>query len=110
MGEYGAWVHNACDKTKTDKIKKGVLNGELDAARRENANEVVARKRDGTPYDHKDELENAQNGLLNRIRIINRKLSRVGLADKDRSALQRELSEASRLLDKTEKYLPRKKK
>jgi hypothetical protein len=33
--------------TKTDNLKKHVLNGELDAARRELAGEVVARKPNG---------------------------------------------------------------
>jgi len=93
--------------TKTDRLKAHVLNGELDAARRESAGQVVARKADGTPWNHVQELRDAQRGLLNRIDSINRQLSRDGISDAQRSALQRELGEASRLLDKTEGYLPR---
>ena len=37
-------------ETKTDRLKKHVLNGEMDAARREAAGEVVARKADGTHW------------------------------------------------------------
>lgn len=102
-------VHNCGGKTKTDKLKNHILNGELDAARREAAGEVVARKADGTPWDHVTELEDAQNGLLNRINSINKQLSSTkGLSDTTRSGLLKELSEASKLLDKTEGFLPRK--
>ena len=86
--------------------KEHVLNGELDAARREAAGEVVARKRDGTPWDHVQELEDAQNGLLNRIDEINRQLGR-SIPPEQREELVNELSEASKLLDLTEQYLPR---
>lgn len=94
-------------KNKTDRLKKHILNGEMDAARREAAGEVVARKADGTPWDHVTELRDAQNGLLNRINKIKRELAGSDLDDATRAALQRELSEASKLLDKTEEFLPR---
>jgi len=93
--------------TKTDRLKKHVLNGEMDAARREAGGEVVARKADGTPWDHVTELRDAQRGLVNRINKIKKQLGGKDLTDDARGALQKELSEASKLLDKTEEYLPR---
>jgi RHS repeat-associated protein len=104
VGNIGTLVHNQC---KTDRLKKHILNGEMDAARREAAGEVVARKADGTPWDHVTELRDAQRGLLNRIKAINKQLSNSNLDNATRSSLQDELGEASRLLDKTEGYLPR---
>jgi RHS repeat-associated protein len=94
------------ETTKTDRLKKHILNGEMDAARREAAGEVVARKADGTPWDHVTELRDAQRGLLKRINKIKKELG-GDLTDEARAALQKELSEASKLLDKTEEYLPR---
>ena len=111
--DFEVWVHNACGpggqvpKTKTDALKNHILNGELDAARREAAGEVVKRKANGIPYNHVKELQDAQNGLLNRIAAIYKQLANPALNGATRSALQRELSEASKLLDKTEEFLPR---
>jgi RHS repeat-associated protein len=93
--------------TKTDRLKKHVLNGELDAARREAAGEVVARKPDGTPWDHVAELQDAQRGLVKQIGKLKKKLSDPALPPSERSEAQRELGEASRLLDKSEEFLPR---
>jgi RHS repeat-associated protein len=93
--------------SKTDNLKEHILNGELDAARREAAGEVVARKADGTPFDHVNELRDAQRGLVNRIKAINAKLGRSDLDPTERADLQKELSQASKLLDRSEGYLPR---
>jgi uncharacterized phage-associated protein len=95
------------EKTKTDRLKKHILNGELDAARRESAGEVVARKKDGTPWNHVKELSDAQNGLLNRINELKKQLENINLGQEDKAELIRELKEASKLLDKTEHFLPR---
>ena len=103
----GKKVYDAA-KRKTDRLKKHILNGELDAARREAAGEVVARKDDGTPWDHVKELRDAQRGLLKRISKINKELKSNKVDSATSSDLERELGEASRLLDKTEEYLPRK--
>ena len=91
----------------TDRLKEHLTGRDLDAARRESAGEVVRRKADGTPYDHVREVREAQQGLLNRIETINNRLSHPGTSAADRAALQRELSEASRLLDRSEGFLPR---
>lgn len=94
-------------RTKTDALKQNILNGELDAARREAAGEFVVRKANGQPFDHVTELRDAQNGLLKRIRNIKIDLGNPTLDPATRNALERELSEASKLLDKTEEFLPR---
>jgi Bacterial toxin 28 len=93
--------------TKTDRLKEHLTDRDLDAARRELNGEVVARKPNGQPWDHVDEVQNAQRGLANRIEQIKRQLGDSRLSDSDRSTLQSELSEASRLLDRSEQFVPR---
>jgi len=113
VGHARVLVHNsecgeALDLTqkKINNLKQHIFNGELDAARREAAGQVVKLKASGVPWDHVDELQNAQNGLLNVIdrlqRIISKPLDVAPLL-----AARRQLSEASRLLDLTEEFLPR---
>ncbi len=93
--------------TKTDRIKEHVTQRDLDAARRELNGEVVARQPDGTPFDHVGEVRDAQRGLLNRVDVLKRRLGRGGLTQSDRAGVEAELGEASRLLDRTEGYVPR---
>jgi uncharacterized protein YukE len=93
--------------TKTDRLKEHLTEKDLDAARRELDGEVVARKGDGTPWDHVDEVQNAQRGLVNRIGQLKRQLGDSRISDADRATLQSELSEASRLLDHSEQFVPR---
>jgi hypothetical protein len=88
-------------------LKAHILNGELDAARRELAGEVVARKASGVPWDHVTELRNAQQGLYNRIQAINARLGWPKLDAAERAELLRELSQTSKLLDISEGYVPR---
>lgn len=92
--------------TRTDRIKEHVTERDLDAARRELNGEVVARKPDGTPWDHVDEVRNAQRGLANRIEQLKRQLQDTRLSDADRATAQDELTEASKLLDRTKGYVP----
>jgi RHS repeat-associated protein len=91
--------------TPTDRIKEHLTERDLDAARRESKGEVVSRKPDGTPYNHLQEVREAQQGLLNRIERIRNRLGYPNLADAERAALERELSEASRLLDHAKGFL-----
>ncbi|MGX1773705.1 PA14 domain-containing protein [Nocardia brasiliensis] len=93
--------------TPTDRLKEHLTDRDLDAARRELNGEVVARKSDGTPWNHVQEVRDAQNGLVNRIEQIKNRLSWPGLPEAERPELQRELAEASRLLDHSEKFVPR---
>ncbi|TCO62994.1 polymorphic toxin type 28 domain-containing protein [Actinocrispum wychmicini] len=88
-------------------MKEHLTERDLDAAKRELNGEVVARKPDGTPWDHVDEVRNAQRGLVNRINQLKRQLGDSRLSDADRATAQEELSEASRLLDHSEQYVPR---
>lgn len=93
--------------TPTDRIKEHLTDRDLDAARRELNGEVVATKPDGTPWDHVNEVKDAQNGLIKRIGQLNRRLSWPGLSAEERPLVEAELSEASRLLDHSEQYVPR---
>ena len=93
--------------TKTDRLKEHLTDADLDAARRERSGEVVARKSDGTPWDHVTEVREAQNGLLNQINRLQRRLGDSRLSPDERSAAESELSEASRLLDYSERWVPR---
>lgn len=93
--------------TKTDRLKEHLTDRDLDAARRELDGEVVATKSDGTPWDHVDEVQNAQRGLVNRIGQIKRQLGDSRISDADRSTLNDELSQASKLLDYSEQFVPR---
>ncbi|MFE7312676.1 putative T7SS-secreted protein [Streptomyces sp. NPDC057555] len=96
--------------TKTDRLKEHLTEKDLDAARRELDGEVVARKSDGTPWDHVNEVREAQDGLVNRIERIKRQLNDSRISDGEKQSLQSELSEASKLLDHSEGYVPRTKK
>jgi hypothetical protein len=94
--------------SKTDRLKEHLTQKDLEGAMRESKGEVVARKPDGTPYNHIQEVRDAQNGLRNRIDQLKRQLGDTRISDSQRAAAQSELSEASRLLDHSEKYLTRK--
>ena len=68
---------------------------------------VVARKRSGKPYNHVKEVAEAQTRLTSIIKDIKKKLSEARLPDSTRKSLQRELGEASRLLDHSAKFVPK---
>lgn len=93
--------------TKTDNMKEHLTDRDLDAARRELNGEVVATKSNGVPWDHVDEVRNAQNGLVNRIGQLKRLLGDSRVSPADRAQYEAELSEASRLLDHSEQFVPR---
>ena len=80
---------------------------DLDAARRELLGEVVAVKPNGVPFDHVNEVMEAQQGLVTRIDAINRRLAYPHLPASDRPALETALSKASQLLDYSEGFVPR---
>jgi hypothetical protein len=105
VGVDGGTLRHA--PTKTDRLKEHLTDRDLDAARRELDGEVVARKPDGTPWDHVREVREAQVGLVNRINRLKRQLGDSRTADVDKPALQAELAEASRLLDHSEGFVPR---
>jgi len=92
---------------EVDKYKKHLDDAHLDAARRELKGEVVATKPDGSPFDHVTEVDEAMDGLRNRIESINNKLGSpsANLTDAQRSTLTKELGATSRLLDRAKDYL-----
>jgi hypothetical protein len=93
--------------TKTDNCKEHLTERDLDAARRELNGEVVATKSTGVPWDHVNEVRNAQDGLVNRIGQLKRLLGDSRVSASDRAQFEAELSEASRLLDYSEQFVPR---
>jgi hypothetical protein len=54
-----------------------------------------------------DEVRNAQDGLVNRIGQLKRLLRDSRVSASDKAQFQAELSEASRLLDYSEQFVPR---
>ena len=95
------------DPTKTGNMKEHLTDRDLDAARRELNGEVVATKSTGTPWDHVNEVRTAQNGLVNRIGQLKRLLGDSRVSASDKAQFEAELSEASRLLDHSEQFIPR---
>jgi hypothetical protein len=93
--------------SKTDRMKEHLTDRDLDGARRELNGEVVKLKSSGKPWDHVDEVRNAQRGLVRRINQLKRLLGDSRVSDADRAAYQSELSEASKLLDHSEQFVPR---
>ena len=92
--------------TPTDRAKEHLTPRDLDAARRELNGEVVARKPDGTPWDHVTEVRETQAKLLNRIKTLKRMLGDTRLSPGEKAAARQELSEASRLLDWSKQFVP----
>ncbi|WP_416980828.1 polymorphic toxin type 28 domain-containing protein [Streptomyces sp. T028] len=93
--------------TKLDAISEHVQMKDLTAAARELKGEVVARKADGTPWDHVNEVQDAQNGLLKVIGSINKKLAHPKTGGAERDLLVADLGRASRMLDYSEQFVPR---
>ncbi len=94
--------------TPTDRAKEHLTDRDLDAAQRELRGEVVKRKPDGTPWNHVQEVRETQNKLANRIEVLKRQLGDTRLSGAQKEAVQSELSEASRLLDHSKQFVPRK--
>ena len=94
--------------TPTDRLKEQLFERvgkhksqtALHAAKRELAGE-------STGFDHITKIRNAQRGFVNRIDMIKRQLGNPNLSPAERQILQKELGEASRLLDHSERFVPR---
>lgn len=78
-----------------------------DAARREANGEVVARKKDGTPFDHIADLQNARNGLDNVRRVLEREIDNLppGISDRGLEVLIRKRKETIEELDRLNGFL-----
>ena len=95
--------------TRTDRIKEHVTDRDLQAARTElDGGSVGGYKNEAKAirWDHVHEVRDAQNGLSKRIATLKKELSVPTLTTADRAEKQRELAEASRILDHTRKYVP----
>ncbi|MFJ2264611.1 polymorphic toxin type 28 domain-containing protein [Streptomyces sp. NPDC087844] len=92
---------------KLDRVSEHLQMKDLTAAARELKGEVVARKADGTPWDHVHEVRDAQNGLLKTIGDINKKLAHPKTGGAERDILVADLGRASRMLDYSEQFVPR---
>ncbi len=92
---------------KFDNIKQHVTDKDAFAAWEESRGNDRWTKSDGTPYDRKDEVENAQKGLKEIIVRSKGLLGRPRLLPSEAGPLQDLLGRASRALDRTEDYLPR---
>jgi Bacterial toxin 28 len=94
-------------KAKIDNHKEHLTYRDLDAARRELTGEIVQTKPDGVAWDHIGEVQDSQEGLDNQIERINRRLGWPDLPPDERATLEKYLGEASRLLDHSEQFVPR---
>lgn len=74
------------DATDLKGIFEHITDRDLEAAQRELNGETVSTRSDGTPYDHVDEVRNAQNGLMNRIDTL-KKMIGSGRLTPDASGL-----------------------
>jgi hypothetical protein len=102
---------------RTDEKYKGQLfarhnvpkgNTTLKAAEQElKGNQIDLAKQRGVTYDHITKVKDTQRGLKKHIQDINNRLSYPKLPDVERKALQEELTQASKLLDHSEGFVPR---
>ncbi|MFF8605784.1 putative T7SS-secreted protein [Streptomyces sp. NPDC015346] len=77
------------------------------AARREAAGEVVARKADGTPFDHVQDLTQAQQGLENVRKILWKEMERLpeGMTERGLEVLLKKHDETVYHLDRVKGFL-----
>ncbi|MFJ4778707.1 polymorphic toxin type 28 domain-containing protein [Streptomyces sp. NPDC088762] len=78
-----------------------------DAARREARGEVVARKPDGTPFDHISDLKQARNGLDKVRRVLEREIEFLpeSLTDRGLEVLIGKRKETIQMLDRLNGFL-----
>lgn len=93
--------------TKLDRVSEHLQMKDLTAAARGLKGEVVARKADGTPWNHVHEVRDAQNSLLKTIGDLNNRLAHPKTSGAQRDILVADLGRASRMLDYSEQFAPR---
>ncbi|WP_327436649.1 MULTISPECIES: polymorphic toxin type 28 domain-containing protein [unclassified Streptomyces] len=78
-----------------------------DAARRESAGEVVARRGDGTPFDHISDLQPARNGLDKIRKLIDLEIRNPpdSLTDRGLDILLARRSEVNKMLNNVNGFL-----
>lgn len=89
----------------SNSIREHLTVADVRAAKRELAGEVVARKADGTPFNHVAEVRDGLNSLGNAIDGLKHELGNSSLKDESRKAVEQTLSALSRLKDEIESYL-----
>lgn len=101
---------NKLENLKADPI--GRINSEpnhnhYSAARREAGGEVVARKPDGTPYDHVNDLTEAKQGLENVRKILWKEMERLpdGMTERGLEVLLKKHDETVYHLDRVKGFL-----
>ncbi len=110
VGPAGVLVHNNGDpclafdtqygrNTRTVDGYKHALSPEHIREIAEKAGEVVARRADGTPFDHLTETRRAIAGAKDRIKWLKKHLSDPNLTEAQRQIIEGELREFSLLLD-----------
>jgi RHS repeat-associated protein len=91
--------------TPTDRLQGHLTDRDLEGARKHLKGEQVLDE-NGRPWQHLKEVMEAQDGLYDRIQALKNKLSYMGLSEEERAKHTEELEKASRLLDKSEQYVP----
>ncbi|RDV39146.1 hypothetical protein DV096_00810 [Bradymonadaceae bacterium TMQ3] len=108
-GSPGVLVHNQCfplsDRYSADNYLDKLDRSHLEAVARESRGEVVARRPDGQPFDHIQEVADARQGIGNTIRDVNARLACPGTSVDERAALEVALSRASSIRDNVDNYL-----
>jgi RHS repeat-associated protein len=92
---------------KVKDIKKALDKKHLNAAKKELDGKVVARKADGTPFDHVTEVRNAQQGIANQIQKLEDSLANCPAGSSEKAALEKSISELSKFLDNTTGWVPK---
>lgn len=86
-------------------IESKLKPSDLEAYRIEARGGVVARKGDGTPYDHVAKVDQGLQGIVNITESLKQRLGYLDLSPAERVILRVDLRRYSRLLDEVERYL-----
>jgi hypothetical protein len=90
---------------RVDDYKHALDPNHVKAAMLEKKGVVVARKADGTPFDHLTETRAAMRGARDRTILLRKYLSDPNLSAGMRAAVESELKELSKMLDYAEEIL-----
>ncbi len=90
-----------------DGQKSHLTRKDLHSARKEASGEVVKVRDDGKPFNHIQEVNDAQQGLKKTIVKLKKGLNE-NYSPLEKARIEKEISEASKLLDLSEEFLPSK--
>jgi len=94
-------------RARLNELATHITQRDLTAAARELKGEVVKWKSPGVPWNHVHEVKDAQNGLLEIIGRSNRVLANPNRTAAEQAAARADLTRASKMLDLSEKFVPR---